>query len=63
MSQYKPYTGIGSRNTPADMMLTIAKVGFALGSLGYTLRSGGAQGADTAFEQGASTAQAPKEIF
>lgn len=47
------YTGVGSRETPAavlDRMTTLARV---LGVRGWTLRSGGANGADTAFEEGA----------
>lgn len=46
------YTGVGSRNTPQnilDMMTLMARV---LESKGYVLRSGGAKGADSAFEQG-----------
>lgn len=48
----KYYAGIGSRDTPdniLDMMEVLAKY---LGFLAYTLRSGGAEGADTAFELG-----------
>lgn len=46
------YTGIGSRETPEpvlELMRTIAKV---LAGYGWTLRSGGAPGADLAFECG-----------
>ena len=37
--------------------------GEALASLGLTLRSGGAYGADTAFEKGCNAANGPKEIY
>jgi hypothetical protein len=53
MSEY--YTGIGSRNTPIDVLETMVKIAAYLERLGYTLRSGGAAGADSAFEQGAVT--------
>lgn len=49
----KFYAGIGSRQTPRpwlDLMETMASV---LARQGYTLRSGAAEGADTAFEHGA----------
>jgi hypothetical protein len=56
----KYYAGIGSRETPpvvCDRMTAIAEV---LEFLGYTLRSGGADGADMAFEKGVL---AHKEIW
>lgn len=49
----KWYTGIGSRNTPQDILCLMEKAGAALRERGFILRSGGAQGADTAFEKGA----------
>lgn len=54
------YTGIGSRSTPDDILETMIKSAKRLAELGYTLRSGGANGADTAFEIGAGTL---KEIY
>lgn len=59
---YLPYTGIGSRETPpniCDQMIHIAEV---LAGIGFTLRSGAADGADTAFESGVSNPNL-KEIF
>jgi hypothetical protein len=53
------YTGIGSRKTPANILKLMQKIGYRLGSLGIRLRSGGAEGADSAFEAGAK--QATKE--
>lgn len=45
-------TGIGSRRTPPDMLQTMIALGRRLAELGFTLRSGAADGADSAFEQG-----------
>jgi hypothetical protein len=53
---YRPYAGIGSRETPktiCDMMQQIAE---GLGRQGYTCRTGGADGADHAFLKGAKEA-------
>lgn len=47
------YTGVGSRSTPPDVLAYMEHVGEALAKLGWTLRSGGADGADSAFERGA----------
>lgn len=47
------YTGIGSRKTPEDVMSVMTDIAKKLYQKGYTLRSGGAEGADTAFEIGA----------
>jgi len=49
----KYYTGIGSRETPDDILKLMTKIAKYLYHLDYTLRSGGADGADTAFEIGA----------
>ena len=50
----KYYTGIGSRETPDSILSLFNDIVFQLAGLGYTLRSGGADGADTAFEEGCS---------
>lgn len=50
---YLPYAGIGSRQTPDDILELMHRIGSTLAINGFTLRSGGAVGADTAFEQGA----------
>lgn len=47
------YTGIGSRQTPESILEQMTKFARRLSFYGYTLRSGGAEGADTAFEVGA----------
>lgn len=53
------YAGIGSRETPAEVLETMTTIARSLALSGYTLRSGGAPGADLAFEKGAGQ----KEIF
>ncbi len=58
-----PYAGIGSRETPDDVMFLMRGVARALGIYGWTLRSGAAPGADTAFELGSDEAQSSKEIY
>lgn len=50
------YTGIGSRATPPDILQQMTRVAIALAELGWVVRSGGAAGADTAFEQGSPIA-------
>jgi hypothetical protein len=54
------YTGVGSRSTPDDILRLMTHIALKLATMGYTLRSGGAMGADLAFERGASTS---KHIF
>ena len=48
----KFYTGVGSRNTPSDILAVMTTVANKLSRCGYVLRSGGATGADTAFARG-----------
>jgi hypothetical protein len=50
------YTGIGSRKTPGNVLNLMQSIGYRLGTLGIRLRSGGAEGADSAFEAGARRA-------
>ena len=57
------YTGIGSRETPCTIAAKMSELAYALARRGYTLRSGGAQGADTAFEEGCDIASGKKEIY
>ena len=54
------YAGIGSRETPQEVLDKMTQAATYLESLGYTLRSGGAKGADTAFEKGVKS---KKQIF
>jgi len=57
------YAGIGSRETPDDILLLMYVVGKRFAEKGYTLRSGGAEGADMVFELGCVDANGKKEIF
>ena len=58
------YAGVGSRYTPKEILTQIADLSFDLGERGCILRSGGAKGADTAFQFGADeSASEPCEIF
>jgi hypothetical protein len=57
------YAGIGSRETPDDILNTMAATGELFALEGCILRSGGAKGADMAFELGCDSAKGEKEIF
>lgn len=59
----KFYAGIGSRKTPQDVLDEFANIAAALGKNGYTLRSGGAEGADTAFDTGTRLYTWPRRIY
>lgn len=56
------YAGIGSRETPPDILTMMTRLARKLGGLGWVLRSGGAPGADEAFESGAVDAL-EREIY
>lgn len=61
MPAMKPsYAGIGSRETPPDIQSLMTTIAFGLAERDFILRSGGARGADSAFEVGAGLS---KEIF
>ena len=53
MSKIKAYSGIGSRETPKDIMNIMMMIANEL-QHEYTLRSGHAPGADSSFEEGVS---------
>lgn len=55
----KFYAGIGSRETPTDILDLMQEVAAALEEQGWTLRSGGADGADAAFAAGTDV----RELF
>lgn len=57
------YAGIGSRLTPASTLELMERIAEVLAMRGLILRSGGAPGADMAFEQGCHQANGKKEIF
>lgn len=46
------YTGVGSRSTPDHILQKMRAIAKRLAELGLILRSGGARGADSAFEWG-----------
>lgn len=48
----KAYTGVGSRQTPDNICLLMETLAYKLAEKGWCLRSGAAEGADTAFENG-----------
>lgn len=56
------YAGIGSREVPDDILSVMTRIASRLEELGYTLRSGGANGSDSAFERGVKDIK-NKEIF
>ena len=56
-------TGIGSRKTPPRALGQMEALGKILGAEGAVLRSGAADGADSAFEKGWDAAGGRKEIF
>ena len=63
MTHIKKYAGIGARKTPMhiqDRMISLAE---DLALKGWCLRSGGALGADSAFETGCDNVNGNKEIF
>lgn len=57
------YAGIGSRETPPDVLTLMRAIGATLARQGYTLRTGAARGADTAFEHGAADADGTIELY
>lgn len=63
METKKYYTGIGSRKSPESYLRLMESLGEYLGTRGWVLRSGGAEGADAAFEKGCDKVRGLKEIF
>lgn len=57
------YTGIGSRSTPPDQLQRLRDLAAMLARAGYELRSGGADGADFACEEGCDLAGGAKSIW
>lgn len=51
------FTGVGSRQTPNEILDLMTCLAQRLGQQGWVLRSGGAQGADRAFERGAGACE------
>lgn len=61
-ARMKFYAGIGSRSTPPEECAKLTRIASILEKRGYILRSGGAEGADKAFEKGVFSS-AMKEII
>lgn len=59
----KCYAGIGARELSKSLDTEFADIAKRLAALGLSLRSGGAQGADSAFERGCDSIPGEKEIF
>lgn len=57
------YTGIGSRQTPPHVLEAMQLIAKQRAAEGWTLRSGNAAGADTAFATGCSLVQGEMEIY
>ena len=57
------YTGIGSRKTPELIIKQMVWLGEVMAVRDYVLRSGGAAGADVAFEEGCDNIGGLKEIY
>jgi hypothetical protein len=57
------YAGIGARDTPDSVLTQMYAAGRYFAGRSVTLRSGGALGADAAFERGCSDGFGRKEIF
>lgn len=57
------YAGIGSRETTQEILQHFEYIASVLAKKGFTLRSGGAKGADSAFEIGCDRVKGLKEIF
>lgn len=59
----KIYAGIGSRETPMPILKQMVTMGAARALIGWKLHSGGAKGADSAFEAGCDLEAGHKHIF
>lgn len=57
------YAGIGSRETPIIILKLFTQIGKFLANKNYILRSGHAEGADSAFEYGCVMVDGQKEIY
>ena len=52
------YTGVGSRETPNDILILMRRIGYIMAMKGIALRTGEADGADHAFYEGVVDANA-----
>lgn len=65
LKQRKPfaYSGVGSRRAPRSILEEMRDLADYVGSLGYILRTGGADGSDINFEVGALAGGYPVELW
>jgi len=63
MYEYRAYTGIGSRKTPPVILEAMEALAGFMAQQDFTLRSGAAEGADAAFERGATEYNGRREIY
>jgi hypothetical protein len=59
----KAYAGIGSRKTPQNILDEMQRLASELAKSEFILRSGAADGADAAFEEGCDLVRGWKQIF
>lgn len=57
------YTGIGSRKISQEGYNLLREIGMILGRSQWILRSGGAEGSDSAFEEGCDIVKGKKEVY
>lgn len=57
------FAGVGSRETPEDIGLVMCAIGRKLTDAGWVLSSGGAEGADMAFESGVRVGEKGKRVL
>lgn len=62
LQQQRGYAGIGARSTPPEVLDQMILIGREAAGL-FILHSGGADGADSAFEQGCNESSGEKKIF
>lgn len=63
MAEHRCYAGVGSRQTPKDVLAAIALAAVRLAADGFTLRTGMSPGADQAFYRGALAGHGPVELY
>lgn len=63
MERVKSFAGVGSRETPPEIIEQMETIAELCCKLGYTLNSGGADGADSAFERVYDRLGGPMNIF
>lgn len=63
MDSTRWFAGIGSRRTPTKVLQDMQEFAYLAALLGWGLRSGAAEGADSAFELGAVDAGGATQIF